>query len=201
MLAHKTTKKEPITPEILAQLVDRFAGKDADLGDLHIVTWCLVGFAGFLRFNELSTLKESDLQILSDHMEIFIESSKTDQYRDGAWVTIVRTATKTCPVTMVERYVSLEGICASPDFYFFRGITRSKKNGVKLRQQGGLSYSRMRELLLEKLSAVGLRNMVSIALEQVEQLPQRILGCQTGCSRDMAVGIARIPKMVTLRTL
>jgi hypothetical protein len=57
MLAHKTTKKEPITPEILAQLVDRFAGKDADLGDLRIVTWCLVGFAGFLRFNEQSTLK------------------------------------------------------------------------------------------------------------------------------------------------
>jgi hypothetical protein len=133
-------------------------------------------------------------------MEIFIESSKTDQYRDGAWVTIARTATKTCPVTMVKRYVSLEGICASTVLYFLRDITRSK-NGVKLRQQGSLSYSRIRELLLEKLSRVGLRNMVSIALEQVEQLPQRILGCQTGCSRDMAVGIARIPKMVTLRTL
>ena len=56
---------------------------------------------------------------------------------------------------MVEHYVSLRGICASPDRYLFRGITRSK-NGVKLRQQGGLSYTRMRELLLEKLSAVGL---------------------------------------------
>ena len=56
-LAHKTTKKEPITPEILAQLVDKFAGKDADLGDLHVATWCLVGFMGFLRFKKLSALK------------------------------------------------------------------------------------------------------------------------------------------------
>ena len=31
MLAHRITKKEPITPEILAQLVDKFAGTDADL--------------------------------------------------------------------------------------------------------------------------------------------------------------------------
>ena len=76
MLAHRTTKKEPMTPEILAQLVDKFAGTDADLGDLRIVTWCLIGFAGFLRFNELSALKESDLQIFPDHMEMFIESSK-----------------------------------------------------------------------------------------------------------------------------
>ena len=155
MLAHRTTKKEPITPEILAQLVDKFAGIDADLGDLRVVTWCLIGFAGFLRFNELSVLKESDLQIFPDHMEIFIESSKTDQYRDGAWVTIARTGTKTCPVKMVERYVTLGGVGASPDLYLFRGITRSK-NGVKLRLQGGLSYTRMRDLLLEKLSAVGL---------------------------------------------
>ena len=48
---------------------------------------------GFLRFNELSALKESDLQIFPDHMEMFIESSKT---RDGAWVTIARAGIKTC---------------------------------------------------------------------------------------------------------
>ncbi len=35
-------------------------------------------------------------------MKIFIESSKTDQYRDGAWVVIARTATTICPVNMTE---------------------------------------------------------------------------------------------------
>ena len=149
LLAHKTTKKEPITPEILASLV---AGDTAELDDIRIVTICLVGFAGFLRFSELS---ESDIHIFSDHMELFIESSKTDQLRDGAWVTIARTGTKSCPVAMTERYIKLANIPASADLQFFRGITRTK-NGVKLRAQGRLSYSRIRELLLEKLAQVGL---------------------------------------------
>lgn len=94
ILAHRTTKKEPITPEILSKLAEKFAGEEADLDDLRIVTICLVGFAGFLRFSEISALKDSDLQIYEEHMELFIESSKTDQLRDGAWVTIARTSTK-----------------------------------------------------------------------------------------------------------
>lgn len=155
MLAHKTTKKEPITPEILSLLVDRFAGEKADLGDVRVITWCLIGFAGFLRYSELAALKESDILIFPQHMEIFIESSKTDQYRDGAWVVIARTASQICPVNMTERYFSLGEISGSPDQHLFRGITRTKC-GIKLRKKGGLSYTRMRELLLEKIEAIGL---------------------------------------------
>ena len=155
ILAHRKTKKEHITAEILTKLVDKFAEEDADLDDLRIVAICFLGFAGFLRFSELEGLKESDILIYADHLEIFIESSKTDQYRDGAWVTIARTGSKTCPVGIVERHVKLADISGNPDLHFFRGISRSK-NGVKLRRQGSLSYTRMRELLLEKLSQVGL---------------------------------------------
>ena len=72
ILAHRKTKKEPITTEILTQLVDKFAKEDADLDDLRIVTICLVGFAGFLRFSELESLRESDIHIFADHLEIFI---------------------------------------------------------------------------------------------------------------------------------
>ena len=115
----------------------------------------MIGFAAFLRFSELAALKESDLQIYDDHMELFIESSKTNQFRGGAWVIVARTATKTCPVQIAERYIELAKIDGSPDLHLFRAIVRSK-NGVKLRSHGGLSYTRMRELLLEKLSEVGL---------------------------------------------
>ena len=155
ILAHRITKKEPITPEILTQLVDKFAKEDAELDNVRIVTICLLGFAGFLRFSELEALKESDLQVFNNHLELFIESSKTDQYRDGAWVTIARTGSRICPVGMVQRYIKLADITASPDLHLFRGIIRTK-NGVKLRPKGSLSYTRMRELLLEKLAQVGL---------------------------------------------
>ena len=66
ILAHQTNRKEPITPEILAKLVDKFAGESADLDDIRIVAICLTSFAGFLRFSEVSALKESDLHIYSD---------------------------------------------------------------------------------------------------------------------------------------
>ena len=62
----------------------------------------MLGF--FSRFEELAKLWESDVLIYAGHMEIFIESSKTDQYRDGAWVVISRTNSKCCPVAMLERY-------------------------------------------------------------------------------------------------
>ena len=155
MLAHRTNKKEPITTEILAKLADQLAGEGSDLADVRLMTICLVGFSGFLRFDEMASLKESDVNIYQDHMELFIESSKTDQLRDGAWVTIARTASKICPVSMMERYIKMGDISGAQDLFLFRGIVRTK-NGVKLRKQGGLSYSRMRELLLEKLEAVGL---------------------------------------------
>ena len=52
-------------------------------------------------------MKEADISIYKDHMEIFVESSKTDQLRDGAWVVIARTGSKLCPVAMLERYMQI----------------------------------------------------------------------------------------------
>ena len=43
-------------------------------------------------------------------MEVFIESSKTDQFRDGAWVPIARINSNICPVTMLECYLQLADI-------------------------------------------------------------------------------------------
>ena len=51
-----TTKRLPILPEHLHALVDKFAGSDAGLPDIRDVCFCLVAFAGFLRFNELCSL-------------------------------------------------------------------------------------------------------------------------------------------------
>ena len=58
-----TVKKEPITPEMLSQLVDRFAGEKSELDDVRVITWCLIDFAGFLHYSELAALrlKESDI--------------------------------------------------------------------------------------------------------------------------------------------
>ena len=120
-----------------------------------MVTICLIGFAGFLRFSEIVSLKEADIHLFPDYVELFIESSKTDQYRDGAWIIITRSRQDTFPVGMLERYIELAKIGNSPELPLFRGIVHTK-SGEQLRKKGGLSYTRMRELLLEKLSELGL---------------------------------------------
>ena len=51
--------------------------------------------------------------------------------------------------------MKLAHIEGSPEKYLFRGLIVSK-SGSKLRPAGQLSYSRMRELVLEKLSMIGL---------------------------------------------
>ena len=55
-LACATTKKEPITPEILSTLVSRFGQQlqDASLSDIRTLSICLLGFAGFFCFDELA---------------------------------------------------------------------------------------------------------------------------------------------------
>ena len=116
---------------------------------------CLIGFVGFLRFNEIAHLRESDVHIFHDHAELFIEASKTDQYQDGSWVVIARSDLVTCPVAMLERYMELGKVGSSPELPLFRGVVRTKL-GEQLRKKGGISYTRVRELVLQKLAALGL---------------------------------------------
>ena len=154
-LAHKTVKKEPITPEILSALVDKFGTEQASLSDIRTLSMCLVGYAGFFRFDELAKLKEADVSFYEEHMEIFVESSKTDQLREGAWVVIARTKNKLCPVAMLERYFTLGAITGEDTKFLFRGLCNTK-NYSKLRNSGGLSYTRAREVVLDMLTAIGL---------------------------------------------
>ena len=56
---------------------------------------------------------------------------------------------------MLERYFRLANIQGHSDKLLFRGLT-STKLGYCLRASGGLSYTRVQELVLEKLQELGL---------------------------------------------
>ena len=80
LLAHRTLKKEPIAVSQLEQLVARKADAMASLYYIRSVVICLIAFAAFFRFDELAKLVRSDVEIKSDMLKLFIESSKIDQY-------------------------------------------------------------------------------------------------------------------------
>ena len=83
---------------------------------------CIVGYAGFFHYDELSKLKELDINFFEEHMEIFVESSKTNQLREGAWVVIACTQNKLCPVAMLERYFKLASITGEQDKFLLLSI-------------------------------------------------------------------------------
>ena len=157
ILAHKVDKNEPITPEILRALVDKYAKEDATLANIRTLTICLLGFAGFFRYNELAKLKECDICFFTEHIEIFLESSKMDQYRDGSVIVIARMDTEYCPVAMLEHYMRLASISIekASDKFLFRRLVNTK-NGQKLRDSADLSYTRAHELVLAMLESIGL---------------------------------------------
>ena len=154
MLARPKSRKEPVTADMLKEMVEA-AGPDPSLTDVRLLAMCLVAFAGFLRCDELIKLRCSDIVFNTESMVITIVGSKTDQYREGSSLIVARTGTVTCPVGMMERYFAMGGLECTAHEHVFRAISKTKL-GEKLRKGGGLSYSRARKLLLEKIKSMGM---------------------------------------------
>ena len=153
VLAKPKVKKEPVTPQMLQKMVMSLSATPT-LTEVRLCAICLLAFSAFLRHEEITKIRCCDITLSSDKMEVHILSSKTDQFRQGAVVPIARSGLSTCPVAMIERYVSLAGISLSSEKRLFRGIVKTKC-GETLRPSGSLSYSRMRELVLRKIKDMG----------------------------------------------
>ena len=153
ILAKPKVRKEPVTADMLKAMVEA-AGPAPSLTEVRLLAVCLVAYAGFMRCDELLKLRGSDVTFNAEGMVVNIESSKTDQYREGASLVIARTGQVTCPVAMMECYCRMGEVDHTSQAKLFRGIV-STKSGERLRKDGGLSYTRLRELLLEKVAQLG----------------------------------------------
>ena len=151
-LAKPVCKKAPFTVEML-QAVVRDAKETNSLSSLRLAAICLISFAGFLRFDELANIRPCDLEISEDNWTKQIPRSKTDQLRQGNEVVVARTSSETCPVAMLETYIQRGGIQMDSSQKLFRPISNGRCE--KLHESGGITYSRMRELLKQKLVELG----------------------------------------------
>ena len=59
----------------------------------------LLGFSGFLRFDELSSLRCNDISIFDSYFILKIRKSKTDQYRFGDEIPISKGLSIACPLS------------------------------------------------------------------------------------------------------
>jgi hypothetical protein len=82
-------KKDPVRTQVLVDLCTIY--KDSsDLLVVRDLAMILIGFSGFLRFDQLSNLICRDIKIFDDYLKIFISQNKTDQYRHGNELLISR---------------------------------------------------------------------------------------------------------------
>ena len=149
-------QKQPITADILDKIVDKYSD-DNNLKYLRLCVMCVLGFSGFFRYSELSSIKMKDITFHSDHVCIKIVSSKTDQYNLGTDVVIAKTGNKLCPVSWLQKYINSSGLASSSDNFLFSRLRFFKKSGkfVLANPLVPLSYTRAREVLLEALTSVG----------------------------------------------
>ena len=116
----------------------------------------ILAYAGFFRYDEVSRIRRSDILFEKFFMKIFIEKSKCDQYRAGAWVHIARTNRRhTCPYKVLTEYLETADMDSGDDEFIFRGCVKTKA-GHKLKGNMPISYTTAREHILKAVEAIGL---------------------------------------------
>uniref|UniRef100_A0A7M5XBI0 Tyr recombinase domain-containing protein n=1 Tax=Clytia hemisphaerica TaxID=252671 RepID=A0A7M5XBI0_9CNID len=92
-----------------------------------------------------------------DHAAIFIESSKTDVYREGHWVFVARLNSDLCPISNLERYLRIAGIENNSDKFIFRAVSKGRRCVEMLRKMDSpISYTSVREDIKKVLKRIGL---------------------------------------------
>ena len=88
ILGKGQNKKLPLMATDLGVLVDKLDNANVSLLDLRTLTMCLLAYAGFFRFDEISKIRRSDIVFYPTYVKLFVEQSKTDICREGKWVFI-----------------------------------------------------------------------------------------------------------------
>ena len=129
-------RKDALPVETLRQFFEAFATTNSNLMDLRFLVVCVIGFAGFLRIQELLSVQLKHLTFHESHKEIFLTHSKVDQHRDGEKVYIARTRSPYCPVTLVERFLgqSLLSVRDDEDAYLVPRLFKTKKGTYRVEE-------------------------------------------------------------------
>jgi hypothetical protein len=128
----------------------RFITVNRTLKELRLLVICALLNSGFLRYDELSNIKANNISFHEEYVDIFIEKSKTDCYRNGKNVLITKLNTSQSPVTILQSYIREAKIDLSTDKYIFRPLTYFKRNKNYMMRNSNIKLSR--EIISKALS-------------------------------------------------
>lgn len=89
-IAKFVSKNEPVTHPPILDYFKRFAGPNANLSDHCLASICVTAYTAFLRYIELASLRCCVVSFDDSFAKIYVYKSKTDGYRDGAYVLLAK---------------------------------------------------------------------------------------------------------------
>lgn len=126
----------------------------SDVLVLRNLVMILFGFAGFLRFDEISSLKCNNIFVEDEYLKLCIEKSKNDQLRQGNEVLLAKGVTCACPYSMFLRYVSAANINLLSSDFIFKPVFRSKGVANLIKKNKPISYTAAKENIVNMLKTV-----------------------------------------------
>ena len=152
-LAKACTKKDILSSDHIKSLLLKYSSSEDGfvLRDLAMIIVC---FAGFLRYDEMSNLRCSEVEFEENFVRLYISKSKTDQFRDGNEVLLSELNSPACPVRVLKKYCTFFKIDVSSSNFFFRALYNVKGKVGLRRAEKKLSYTRARETILSRLREV-----------------------------------------------
>ena len=149
-------RKEPIpfdkVEEACKVLAFRPSGR---LRNLSLAAAISLGFCGFFRYDDLAHIRVGGITKSSDgaSMEIFLESRKNDQCRQGSHVLVSAINSYACPVGLTSLLMGHAGL-VDGDRPLFSAV--SVHEGQEVYGSTPISYQSLRKGVLEVFEEVGL---------------------------------------------
>ena len=106
---HKTIKRDILSSEMVIALCYHLI-ESTDLMAVRDLSMITLGYAGFLKFDEISSIKCNEISFCAKNDRIEAAKRKRDQYRSVNEVLTSRGCSSAFPNSMLLRYMSLAGL-------------------------------------------------------------------------------------------
>ena len=146
-------KKDIVTSGQIIELCEKYQDC-TNILVLRDLAYIVLSFAGFFRFDELQSLRASDITFQETSITVNLQKSKTDQYRKGNAVLISQGETSACPIKILKAYITEAGILTDSDQYLFRPTYSNKGKRGLINKNKPISYTRARETIVSRLREV-----------------------------------------------
>ena len=155
MCAGVSTKKDPMSVETIKDVVSKYCKENSSLMDRRFATVCILGFAGFLRIDELLSTQLKNVSFFQEYMQIFLPHAKTDQHREGNKIIIAKTHTQFCPVEHVKSFLKDAKLDPqeNPEAFLVPRLHKTKKSHNASKTKG-VSYTSIREIFRDNLETI-----------------------------------------------